>query len=246
MDDNIIATSENVDVPKVMKEKVVKEKVPKVPKVPKEKVVKEKVVKEKVVKEKVVKEKVVKEKVVKEKVPKVPKEKVVKEKVPKIPKEKVMKENKWYCYLLRNNSEPYLNCTYNGSTNNPMKRLRQHNEEIKGGAKATHGKNGAWEIYALLSGFKDHKNTLQCEWKIKCPSGKPGKRAPKHNGVINRIKSLNEVLILERWTKQSTVNNCDCPYHLVVTDDVVQYLDRSVIPGNITIVSVPSITAEHI
>ena len=54
----------------------------------------------------------------------------------------------WYCYLLRNTSEQFKMCTYNGSTNDLKRRLRQHNEEIKGGAKATHGKNNSWdELY---------------------------------------------------------------------------------------------------
>lgn len=46
----------------------------------------------------------------------------------------------WYCYILRNKLEQFKHNTYNGSTNNPLRRLRQHNEEIKGGARATHGK----------------------------------------------------------------------------------------------------------
>jgi len=46
----------------------------------------------------------------------------------------------WYCYILRNKLEQFKHNTYNGSTNHPMRRLRQHNEEIKGGARATHGK----------------------------------------------------------------------------------------------------------
>ena len=75
----------------------------------------------------------------------------------------------WYCYILRNKLEQFKNNTYNGSTNNPMRRLRQHNEEIKGGARATHGKGGAWEICVMLSGFPDHVNALSCEWRMKCP-----------------------------------------------------------------------------
>ena len=45
----------------------------------------------------------------------------------------------WYCYILRNRQHKYSHLTYNGSTNNPYRRLRQHNEEISGGAVYTHG-----------------------------------------------------------------------------------------------------------
>jgi predicted GIY-YIG superfamily endonuclease len=45
------------------------------------------------------------------------------------------KNESWYCYILRNTHPKYCNITYNGSTNDPVRRLRQHNEEIKGEQK---------------------------------------------------------------------------------------------------------------
>ena len=115
----------------------------------------------------------------------------------------------WYCYILRNKNPQYAHLTYNGSTNDPKRRLRQHNEEITGGARYTHGRGGGWEIYALVTGFPDHKNALSCEWRIKHTSGKPGKRPPQHCGMRGRIVGLGEVLKLERWTKQCTTDNKD-------------------------------------
>jgi predicted GIY-YIG superfamily endonuclease len=147
----------------------------------------------------------------------------------------------WYCYILRNTHPNYNTLTYNGSTNDPLRRLRQHNEEISGGAKATHGKGQSWEIYALMTGFKDHINTLSCEWRIKHPNGKPGSREPKYRGVHGRIKSLNEVLPLQQWTKQCTVQNADCSYILYVTEDVAHLLQRELIPSYITIITVQNI-----
>ena len=74
-------------------------------------------------------------------------------------------QQKWFCYLLRNKNLDYRNLTYNGSTNDPKRRLRQHNKEIKGGAKFTSRTNGGWEFYCLMVGFPNHVNTLQCEWR---------------------------------------------------------------------------------
>ena len=107
--------------------------------------------------------------------------------------ELIHSKDTWYCYLLRNTSEQYRMCTYNGSTNDLKRRLRQHNEEIKGGAKATHGKNNSWEYYALLTGFKDHINCLSCEWRFKLPLGKPGRRESRFNGPSGRILGLNQI-----------------------------------------------------
>lgn len=147
----------------------------------------------------------------------------------------------WYCYILRNKLEQFKHNTYNGSTNNPMRRLRQHNEEIKGGARATHGKGGAWEICAMLSGFPDHINALSCEWRMKCPSGKPGKRESKYQRVQGRISSLNEILPLERWTNKCVVNNKDCRLKLHILQDVVKFLDMNIIPSHITVEVVDTI-----
>tara|TARA_B110000967_G_scaffold194346_1_gene222775 strand:- start:1964 stop:2371 length:408 start_codon:yes stop_codon:yes gene_type:complete len=119
-----------------------------------------------------------------------------------------------------------------------MRRLRQHNEEIKGGAKATHGKGGAWDICVMLSGFPDHINALSCEWRMKCPSGRPGKREARYQRVQGRVSSLNEILPLNHWTGKCIVDNCDFKFKLHILKDVVHYLDKTKIPSNIEIIEV--------
>jgi len=148
----------------------------------------------------------------------------------------------WYCYILRNTQPQHKNATYNGSTNDPVRRLRQHNKEITGGAKATSRCNGGWEICALLSGFDTHKNCLSCEWRIKCPSGRPGRRDAKYRGPIGRITSLNEVLPLDKWTNQCTIWNRDQTFTLQVLREYIHHLDIDTIPTNIQIVIVDTIS----
>ena len=151
----------------------------------------------------------------------------------------------WFCYLLRNVLPEFSNLNYNGSTNNPVRRLRQHNKEICGGAKFTSRTHGGWEIYCLMSGFPDHVNALQCEWVIKHCLRKPGPRPKKYCGVAGRIRGLNEVLPLENWTSKSTIDNRTSSFKLHIVKDMVSYLDLSLIPLNIEVIIVDKILPEH-
>ena len=151
----------------------------------------------------------------------------------------------WFCYLLRNVLPEFSNLTYNGSTNNPVRRLRQHNKEICGGAKFTSRTHGGWEIYCLMSGFPDHVNALQAEWVIKHCLRKPGPRPKKYCGVAGRIRGLNEVLPLENWTSKSTIDNRTSSFKLHIVKDMVSYLDLSLIPLNIEVIIVDKILPEH-
>lgn len=58
--------------------------------------------------------------------------------------------NDFIVYLLKNTHTKY---TYLGVTNNSSRRIRQHNGEIKGGAKYTKAKkkNGIWKYHIKIS-----------------------------------------------------------------------------------------------
>lgn len=68
------------------------------------------------------------------------------------------KQNNWFVYLLYN---PITKRTYIGSTTNPWRRLRQHNGEIRGGARSTRG--GKWKLVCFLEGFKGRSEA--CRWE---------------------------------------------------------------------------------
>lgn len=140
--------------------------------------------------------------------------------------------DKHYCYILRNGYEPHKNYTYNGYTNNPERRIRQHNQEITGGAKRTkrHG-NKSWEYCVLMTGFKDKKNALQCEWAISKPAGK--KRTRKYTRPSGRIKGLNEIIKRTHWTRQSEWNNEDMKYTIWILREYIDELTD--VPPNYTI-----------
>jgi len=147
----------------------------------------------------------------------------------------------WFCYILRNTQPQHKNATYNGSTNNPTRRLRQHNGEICGGARATTRKKGGWEFCAVLAGFPDHINCLSCEWRMKCPSGRPGRRETKYHSPRGRMQSLNEILPLTRWTGKCKIDNGEYKMKLYVVQDLADALLPDNIPDNIEVVYVDKI-----
>jgi len=110
-------------------------------------------------------------------------------------------------YILR---EINGNRTYVGYTNNLDRRIRQHNGEIKGGAKYTQGKK--WEYAAYISGFPNNIIALQFEWKLK-HSG------IKYSGMKGRLESLKTILQLEKLTSNSTINNNELNIELFIRNE---------------------------
>ena len=66
-----------------------------------------------------------------------------------------------YVYLLHSLENPTK--FYIGFTTNPVRRLRQHNGLIKGGAEYTK-KHRPWIMIRLISGFLNKTHALQFEW----------------------------------------------------------------------------------
>lgn len=102
-----------------------------------------------------------------------------------------MKE--YVCYILRSlKGDKYVNKTYVGCTNDFPHRLRQHNGEIVGGAKATRTLKPL-AIYCVVTGFRTKIEALQFEWYIKHPLRKR-RKSGKYCGVIGRFVSLRTIL----------------------------------------------------
>lgn len=133
-------------------------------------------------------------------------------------------DNRYFCYILRNHHLPHINRTYNGFTVNPKRRIRQHNQEIKGGAKYTRiFGNRSWEMYVLISGFPNDINALQCEWRIKHPNNRR-KCCRKYCTPTGRIIGLNNILKLPQWTRNSTVLNNTLDLHVWILQDFAHLL----------------------
>ena len=105
-------------------------------------------------------------------------------------------EKLWYCYMLVSTDRKK---TYVGATVNPDRRLRQHNGELVGGARATKGRS--WRRVFLIGQFASEVPALQFEWRWKqigCTQCKFIK-----NPIERRLRSLKVLLSLEKPTEQA-------------------------------------------
>tara|TARA_B110000211_G_scaffold221781_1_gene269794 strand:- start:3645 stop:4148 length:504 start_codon:yes stop_codon:yes gene_type:complete len=146
---------------------------------------------------------------------------------------KTVKES--FCYILRSTSDTYGKYTYNGYTNNLGRRIRQHNNELAGGAKSTKHR-GPWVYICIIGGFEDKIEALQAEWKIRTVQGR--RRPSKYNNPVGRIQGLANILRNKIFTSNSKRDICDIPLTIIIDENFVEYLID--IPPHIQIVSVPS------
>lgn len=130
----------------------------------------------------------------------------------------------WYCYILQSTVS---NRTYNGSTNDLTRRLKQHNGILSGGAKATQV-DRPYEHICWLSGFSTHQMALRSEWWIKHPTG-ARIRPSKFSRPIGRIKGLNYLFESPKWNEKFQNEKLVCH----IKKGFEQYL--KFIPQNITI-----------
>ena len=106
---------------------------------------------------------------------------------------------------------------YIGYTNNPKRRIRQHNCELVGGAKATKGFK--WEYCGLIYNFRDNIEGLQIEWRLK--------HSTKKTGIINKINSF--IQYIDHYLKAS-------PNNTIMIDKYNMNLNYNLLP-NINIIS---------
>ena len=111
----------------------------------------------------------------------------------------------WHCYLLASID---TNKTYIGATVDPDRRLRQHNGQIGGGAKATRGHQ--WHRVVLVSGFPDERAALQFEWAWKWRSRQqPGRGLKARMAalwvLLDSQHSTATALPFSEWLEPPTV-----------------------------------------
>ena len=111
-----------------------------------------------------------------------------------------METSNFYCYMLYTDEGQ----TYIGATVDPDRRLRQHNKEIKGGARATAirvNQGLTWKRACYITGIPEWRSALQIEWRWK----QLGRTRCKHirNPIERRLHSLKLLLSLEKSTEKA-------------------------------------------
>lgn len=104
----------------------------------------------------------------------------------------------FFVYLLMSQRRTYV-----GATVDLDHRLRQHNGELVGGAKATKrqvDKGESWVRVAHVEGFPTWQSALQFEWKWKQITRKS---SPMKNGLKRRLLALQKLLSLPRSTTRA-------------------------------------------
>lgn len=106
--------------------------------------------------------------------------------------------------------------TYVGATVDLDRRLRQHNKEIQGGARATGAqvaKGLIWKRHCFVSGFPDWTAALQFEWRWKQLSRKRTEKKP----IDRRMAALDQLLTFEKSTEKAV------PFELWSTPPIIHW-----------------------
>lgn len=106
------------------------------------------------------------------------------------------------CYLLRS-LRPRCRATYIGFTTDPRRRIRQHNGQIKKGARRTKKKQ-PWEMVLCVYGFPSKVSALKFEWAWQHPTQSVAVRKAaaclkSSKGIARKIKLVYTMLTLAEW-----------------------------------------------
>ena len=133
-----------------------------------------------------------------------------------------------YCYMLYTDERQ----TYIGATTDPDRRLRQHNKEISGGARATGIKVSqglTWKRACYISNIPEWRSALQIEWRWK----QLGRTQFKNirNPIHRRLYSLKKLLSLEKPTEKGIPYESypDGPPTIIWESDEFKYFYETIV-----------------
>ena len=123
----------------------------------------------------------------------------------------VNSNNKFFPPLAR--APPTGGKYYIGYTSNPQKRIKQHNREISGGAKATRGYK--WSYCAIFANCRSKIEGLQIEWRLKYST--------KKTHIVHRFNFFFKYI--DTHLKAS-------PNNIKMKSKLLLYINRELLPLN--------------
>lgn len=135
-----------------------------------------------------------------------------------------------FTYILYNKLDP-SGATYNGYTTNPYRRQRQHNAEIKGGARFTTSRSKAkkaeWDFLMIVtSPMFTKQRALSFEWSTKYPTNhRP--RPKEYQGARGRIKSLVHLFSNPKFADLTEFTVWAHPDYIADISEVLQPFDNT-------------------
>ena len=118
--------------------------------------------------------------------------------------------NCYYCYFIISQKN---NKTYIGITNNLEKRIKQHNGELKGGAKSTKSSSN-WSFHTIIGKFNNKSEAMSFEWYWKHQQNRNSKWVSTKAGIDNKMKRLLELILDNKWEHINIINHVDIVNHI--------------------------------
>jgi predicted GIY-YIG superfamily endonuclease len=120
---------------------------------------------------------------------------------------------------------------YVGFTTDPLRRLRQHNREIKGGAKKTF-KHHPWDLSAIVHGFSTSEAALKFEWAWQHPHltsrfSAETRRVFSRSVKLSMLIAVGKQLVIDFKEERGRLRIC------LLTEDARQAYSFSSIAGRI-------------
>lgn len=115
----------------------------------------------------------------------------------------------WYVYLIISAD---MRKTYVGVTTDFERRLKQHNGELNGGAKASRA-GRPWQCVCLVHGFKGRSEACGFEWKWKYLSRNSSRKSRQFDNLNRQMGYLSSPLVEHRQAALDRVKeSLDCQH----------------------------------
>ena len=132
-----------------------------------------------------------------------------------------------FCYIIANGAGR----TYNGYTNQPDRRIRQHCGLIQGGAKATRGK-GPWHFVVVIELLAlSYQQSLSFEWSMRYPTNRRP-RPKQFSTPMGRLETLPLVFLNPKFAATPARIKVYQPYVKRLQELMVGFDNVVVIPDD--------------